>query len=123
MRIFEEGDKRFFVAKSRIPRAGKGLFAKAALKRGQGLEVKGALVKAGSVADACTRYTDPYKFRAGKLLLIPTGYGGMANHSSRPNMVKVVKGKKVYLKALRPIEKGEELLYVYGERARRLFRK
>ncbi len=117
-----EREKRVYVSKSRMPRAGRGLFAAQALARGALLEVVGTLVPAGSAADRCTAYADAYKFRAGRSLLIPTGYGALANHSCSPNLEKVVKGSRVFLRALRPIEKGEELLFAYSRYARRRFK-
>ena len=39
---------------------------------------------------ACTRYADGYKYRVGKHLLIPVGYGGMVNHGSTPNLEQVI---------------------------------
>jgi hypothetical protein len=120
--IIRETDKRFYIAKSTLPGAGEGLFAKVQLAKGALLEVIGALVPAKSISDRCTLYSDAYKFRVGKYLLVPTGYGGIANHSPLPNMKKVIKGKRVYLRALRSIAKGEELLYVYSRYAEERFR-
>lgn len=115
-------DKKVYIANSAIPRAGKGLFARVPLAKGETLEVVGALVPAKSAADRCTRYADAYKFRIGKFLLIPTGYGGIVNHSSAPNMEKVTVGRRLYLRALRRIEKGEELVFVYSEYAQKKFK-
>jgi SET domain len=113
--IIVEDDERFFVNRSTISRAGHGLFAKTSLGAGARLEVIGVLVPAGSLSDLCTRYADCYKFRVGDLLLIPLGYGAMVNHSARPNMEKVVEGRKAYLRTTRPIDAGEELFFGYGE--------
>ena len=111
----DETDERFCVRPSTLPGAGDGLFTRVSLAEGETLEVIGVLVEAGSVADRCTRYADAYKFRVGDLLLIPLGYAGMVNHSSRPNVEKVIDGRSVYLRTLRPIEAGEELFLTYGE--------
>ena len=119
--ILEETDKRVYIAISTIPGAGKGLFAKAAFAAGESLEVIGVLVQTRSIADRCTSYADIYKFRARSYLLIPTGYGGIANHSDMPNMKKVIEGLRVYLRALRRIEKDEELLYTYSRYAQKQF--
>jgi SET domain-containing protein len=119
--ISNESDARFYVAKSTIKGAGKGLFAKIPIAKGDKLEVLGVLVPAKSLADKCTSYADAYKFRIGKYLLIPTGLGGIANHSNTPNAQKITKGSKVYLIALRDINKGEEVLYIYGPYARKRF--
>ena len=117
--IQSESDPRFRIGPSLIPGAGLGVFATTALALGDRLRVSGVLVAAGSVADECTRYADAYKFRVGDHLLIPTGYGGMVNHSARaPNMEKVVEGIEVCLRALRPVAVGEELLWTYSDFAR-----
>ena len=112
-------DGRFYIGKSKILKAGKGLFAKASLAKGERLRVPGVLIKAGSLEDECTRYADRHKFRVGKNLLIPIGYGGMSNHSLKPNMEKVIEGKQVYLRALRDVRRGEELCHRYNESAQK----
>lgn len=117
-----ETDNRFYVSQSTIPGAGRGLFVKTSLKKGERLEVLGILVSADSVSDECTHYADPYKFRVGKDLLIPLGFGAMVNHSVDPNLEKVIEADQVYLRALRPIEEGDELLFCYSEYAQNRFR-
>ncbi len=93
------------------------------LTKGAMIRVTGFLVRRGSVADRCTHYADPYKFRVGKELLIPTGYAALVNHSMQPNVTKIIRGKKVYLQALRPIAKGEELFHSYSMDALKRFRR
>jgi SET domain-containing protein len=122
--LLQETDRRVYVAPSTIAGAGRGLFAKVPLAKGESLEVIGVLVPAASTSDAATAYADAYKFRVGKFLLIPAGFGSMVNHSASPNMEKVVAGRRVFLRALGPIQKGEELLFIYGPYARqRLMRR
>ena len=120
--IISESDPRFYIAESAIPGAGRGVYAKVALVAGDELQVIGVLIPANTISDECTSYFDPYKVRVGDLLLIPVGYAALVNHSSRaPNMEKVVTGKAVCLRALRPIKAGEELLYCYSEYAQKRF--
>jgi hypothetical protein len=116
MKVLAESDDRFFVSESKIPGAGKGLFAKVPLAQGDRLEVIGVLVPAGSASDFCTQYADRYKFRVGDLLLIPLGFGGMVNHSRNPNMEKLIEGQSITLVTTRPISAGEELTFQYGDR-------
>ena len=112
--IVDEVDQRFYVADSGIPGGGNGLFAKVPLAAGDRFEVIGVLIRRDSVTDRCTHFCDQHKFRIGDdLLLIPMGYGGMANHSASPNMEKVFEGDRVFLRMLRPIEPGEELFFSY----------
>jgi hypothetical protein len=112
--IVDEVDERFYVADSGIPNSGNGLFAKVPLAAGDRFEVIGVLVRRDSETDRCTHFADEHKFRVGDdLLLIPMGYGGMANHSATPNMEKVFEGDRVFLRMLRAIEPGEELFFFY----------
>jgi hypothetical protein len=114
--LFGEDDPRFAIDRSTIPGAGDGLFAKEPLAAGDRLEVIGVLIEANSISDICTTYANRYKFRVGGLLLIPLGYGSLVNDSDSPNMKKVIEDWRVYLEALRPIERGEELFFVYETR-------
>jgi len=115
--LLSEDDDRFCLRKSTIPGAGKGVFAKRSLPQGESLRVAGVLVPADSISDRCTHFADKHKFRVGELLLIPFGYGGIVNHSIKPNMEKVIEENRVYLRAARPIRKGEEILFCYSEYA------
>ena len=120
--IIAESDPRFYVADSAIPGAGRGLFAGVPLAAGDELRVVGVVIPADTTSDECTRYADEYKFRVGDSLLIPVGYGGMVNHSSEaPNMEKVLVGTALFLRTLRPIAVGEELLFRYSEYAQMRF--
>jgi len=121
MVILDEADERFFVAPSRIPGAGQGLFARVPLRAGDRLAVIGVLVRRHSVADQCTGYADEYKYRAGDCVLIPCGVAAMANHSSQPNVEKVIEGDAVFLELLRDVDAGEELSLGYSEYARERF--
>src|SRR5262245_25411747 len=116
--ILDEPDSRFYVAPSTIPGAGRGLFARVPLQAGDRLTVLGVLVPHGSASDECTAFADEYKFRAGDYLLIPCGVAAMANHSSQPNLAKVVEGEAVFLELTRAVAAGEELCFAYSEYAR-----
>ena len=113
-----ETDERFYLAASTIVGAGLGVFARLPLATGERLEVVGVLVPADSVADQCSRFADHHKFRVGADVLIPLGFGGMANHSTTPNLRKVIEGGRVFLQALCPIGRGEELVHCYQPSAR-----
>ena len=119
--VVNEADARFEVRESGIAGAGQGLFASVEIAEGEMLEVIGVLVPAGSESDRCSHFADGHKFRAGDYLLIPLGYGGIVNHSSTPNMEKVVEGRRVFLRALRPIAVGEELFWQYSAYAQERF--
>jgi len=114
-------DARFHIKKSTIPNAGRGVFVKRSLAEGIDIHVEGILVNRNSVTDRCTRYADAYKFRVGSQLLIPLGRAAMINHSSAPNLMKVIKGKKLFLRTLRSIKAREELFYTYSRYAQNRF--
>ncbi len=120
--VIDEKDRRFYIKKSGLKNAGMGLFAKIPLEKGARLRVLGALIRAESASDACTVYADKHKFRVGRHLLIPLGYAGLVNHSSKPNMEKIVeKNRRVSLRTLRAIKKGEELFFAYHPYAQTRF--
>ena len=114
MMIVDETDNRFEVRPSSTAGAGRGLFARVPLHAGDRLEVVGALVRRESVADRCTAFADEYKIRAGDYLLIPCGVAAMANHSSDPNLEKIVAAERVFLQLLRDVDAGEELCFSYS---------
>ena len=87
-------------------------------KKGNRLPVLGVLVPRGSASDRYTAFADEYKFRAGDFLLIPCGIAAVANHSSQPNLVKVVDGEEVFLEMTRDVAADEELCFAYSEYAR-----
>jgi len=101
-----------------VPGAGRGLFARVRLKAGDRLEVIGVRVRRDSASDRYTAFADEYKFRAGDDLLIPCGIAALANHSSEPNLRKVVDGDAVFLELLRDVDPGDELCFAYSNYAR-----
>jgi hypothetical protein len=120
--ILDERDDRFYAAPSTIAGAGQGLFARVPLKAGARLEVIGVRVPQGSASDHYTAFADEYKLRCGDHLLIPCGVAALANHSSDPNMAKVVEGDAVFLELVRDVEAGEELCFAYSDYARARYR-
>ena len=115
MVILDETDDRFCARPSRTPGAGQGLFARVPLRAGDRLKVVGVLVQKDSDADRYTAFADEYKFRVGEYLLIPCGVAALANHSAKPNLVKVVEGNEAFLELLRDVDAGEELCFSYSE--------
>jgi hypothetical protein len=118
MLVIDEDDTRFYAAPSRIPGAGRGLFARQALRVGDRLAVVGVRVRRDSEADRCTAFADEYKVRAGSHLIIPCGMAALANHSAEPNLQKVMDAESVFLELLRDVEAGEELCFTYSDYAR-----
>lgn len=114
-----ETDDRFALGPSTVFGAGQGVFTRVPLAVGDELEIVGVKIAAHSPSDLCTAFADQHKFRLGGQLLIPLGYGGMVNHSDQPNMIKVIDGDRLVLRALRPIAAGEELFHAYNEEAQK----
>ena len=117
----DESDDRFAAGESTLPGAGQGLFARVALPAGTRLTVVGVRVRRNSTSDRCTAFADAYKVRMGDDLLIPCGIAALANHSSSPNLRKVIEGDAVFLELLRDVAAGEELCFEYSRYARERF--
>jgi hypothetical protein len=116
-RLIDESDDRFYAATSRIPNAGRGLFARVPLRAGDRLAVIGVRVRRESASDRYTAFADAYKIRVGDDLLIPCGIAALANHSAQPNLRKVVEGEAVFLELLHDVAADEELCFVYSDYA------
>ena|SRR6185312_3234942 len=113
----DEPDDRFEARASTILEAGLGVFACSEIPAGEALEVRGIIIQRESVADRCTHFADRHKFRLGDELLIPIGLGGLVNHSSEPNLEKVIVGRRIFLQAIRTIAAGEEIFFRYPDAA------
>lgn len=114
----KETDPRFRLGPSTVPGAGIGVFTVVPLDQGDRFEIIGFWVAAESVADQCTAFANHHKFRVGDELLVPVGFGGMVNDSDTPNLIKEVDEGRIYLRALRRIDIGEELFHTYNAQAR-----
>ena len=120
--LVNEEDGRFYVAGSTVPGAGKGLFTKVPIQKGERLEVVGVMVRRDSASDRASHFCDHHKFRVGEdLLLIPLGFGAMVNHSLTPNLQKVFAGDRLYLEALRDLPADEEVFFTYTPYAQEEF--
>ena len=114
---YREVEHRFELRPSTLPNAGKGCFARVPMQVGDRMIVHGVLIDPDSETDHCTAYADQYKFRVGRSLLIPFGFGAMVNHSPTPNLRKVVVEECLFLEATCPIAPGDELFLCYSDYA------
>lgn len=131
MYLIEETDERFYIEKSTIDTAGWGCFTKELMKKGDFMEIIGALVRTGSTADNCTHYAKRYKFAASEkkdAKVVPMGFGGIVNHTDdkekqnvfltylpKNRQKKSIHATQVVYMALRDIQPGEEILGNYGD--------
>ena len=129
MILIEETDNRFYIAPSKQPDGGQGVFASVPIKKGDYLEIVGVQVGKESIANTCTTYAKPYKFAAQPGTdfdrhIIPMGYAAIVNHGSddeRNCELREYRGPKrnpnagrmVYL-FIRDVKPDEEILGNYG---------
>lgn len=129
---------KIYLAKSQIPRAGRGVFALTAIRQGEFIERcpiietptrdyqhlrKTELRNFYFLWNKTTRpinqnlWSRNSKFKIrNKKAAIALGYGSLYNHSYNPNATykKNFKGKTIDFIAIRPIKKGEEITVNYN---------
>ena len=118
----EEKDPRFYISDSKIPGAGKGVFAKVPLKKNDFLRIIGTVVKSKTIVDFISskiKIIHVYCFANPQIsgFLIHMGYGGMVNHTDNPlqkNCEITHIGGDVYYVFEKDVEKDEEILGNYG---------
>lgn len=111
----------FVIRKSRIQ--GKGAYATRRIKKGERIiEYVGERI---SWAESDRRYDDTkvkrhhtFLFAVNKKIVIDAAVDGnearFINHSCDPNCEAVGVGLRIFIESIRPIEKGEELVYDYS---------
>ena len=128
---YDENDNRFYINDSTIKGAGKGLFARHEIKKGDKIDITGVIVEKDSYADKCTAYANQYKFAVnvirlgngdvvtGNKMVIPLGFSGMVNHmddeSKRNVQIEYMGDEKIAYVFLRDVNKDEEILGNYGD--------
>jgi uncharacterized protein len=128
-------EKYLFVKKSRLPKAGKGLFTKIAIKKGTRIvEYKGRLQRWKEVKaeDGFNGYL-MYIHRNAVINALPAvkTLGRYANDAKgiarveglRNNSEYVSEGNRCYIEATKSIESGKEILVGYGREYWNLIRK
>jgi len=128
---YDENDNRFYISDSTIKSAGKGLFARHKISKGEKIDISGVVVEKNSYADKCTTYANNYKFAldviqlgngelvAGNKMVIPLGFSGMVNHmdeeSKRNVQIESMGNESIAYVFLRDVAKDEEILGNYGD--------
>jgi SET domain-containing protein len=105
---------------------GLGLFATVPIKPGAFIvEYSGPRIRTREAhareKTAGTRYMFEINSRWTVDGSVRSNVGRYANHSCRPNAESALKSGKVILRAIKPIEAGEEITYDYGEEYFELF--
>jgi hypothetical protein len=111
-----------YIADSKIPKAGRGVFAGADMQKGSVIELcpvielpnEATLLKKSKLYDYYFLWIDDKKSAA-----IALGYGSLYNHSYEPNATyeKNKQNKRVIFRAIKDIKKDEEITvnYNYGK--------
>lgn len=113
--------EKFEIKKSSIKKAGKGLFAKVGIKKGEHIGYY-----TGKKLTAKQTEREPYV--SSKYLMTVTkncfilgegkgsGFASYINHSSKPNAEIIISKKKktARIAAIKKIKKGEEIFYDYS---------
>lgn len=110
---------KIYISKSKIPSAGRGVFAKVNIKKGEIIETCPVIEVPKKdtsllVESALTSYFYFLGKKKEKTFLV-LGFGSIYNHSESPNAIykESLKGKTVNFIASRNIKRGEEILVNY----------
>ena len=109
------------VAKSQIPQAGRGVFARESIKKGEIIEICPVLVVPRKDYPILKKtILRNYYFLRGKVTCeICLGFGSIYNHSYEPNATfkQDIKNHIIRFIAIKSIKKGEEITvnYNYGD--------
>lgn len=117
MITLEETDIRFYIDSSALPNAGKGLFAKEKIIRGDILEIIGVYIKQFGKSDECTEYAKNRKYVYKDYLIIPVGYASMINYApdQEKENVNLIQTDRSYLEFTKDVEPDDEILLYNGD--------
>lgn len=100
----------------RRSRAGLGLYAVTRLEKGAFVvEYSGRRISTERAQTLATRYLFELNDRITLDGSARSNLGRYANHACRPNAASTIRRGRVEIRALRPIEPGDEITYDYGE--------
>lgn len=112
---------RLYVSESKIPSAGRGVFAGGAIKKGEKIEVCPFIEIPENETEAIEQSTlINYVYFFGEKkeqMLLALGLGSIYNHSNTPNALYEIKPeeKVIEFRALKDIKKGEEIVVNYKQ--------
>jgi uncharacterized protein len=107
---------KIFIAESKIPKSGRGVFAAENISKGEVIEEAPILIlKFEDFVDTRWNLLFEYYFWMDKFVVLALGYASLYNHSLEPNITyKIDKTEKlIRFTSLKDIKKGEELLFNY----------
>jgi len=119
MKKFFTSDK-IYIAKSKIGKAGRGVFARKNIKKGETIEKCPIIeVPKYDVSKLRESILVTYFFYFGKRkekLALALGFGSLYNHSNNPNSSFKVKPREKLIEfiALRPIKENSEITFSYS---------
>jgi hypothetical protein len=110
---------KIFVKESGIKNAGRGVFAKENIKKGETIEIAPFIeISENDTSKLKESILVTYFFYFGKnkeKIALALGFGSLYNHSDKANMIYKIECKEKTIKftALRDIKKGEEITFNY----------
>ncbi|OGD83363.1 hypothetical protein A2165_01005, partial [Candidatus Curtissbacteria bacterium RBG_13_40_7] len=110
---------KIYVNKSDIPNAGRGIFARRVIKKGENIESCPIIeVSKNDTSNLSESLLVTYFFYFGKhkeRLAVALGFGSIYNHSYKPNATFKIKPKVAIIDfvALNEIKKDEEITFNY----------
>lgn len=116
MIFLEETDHRFYIDHSTLPNAGKGLFAKEKIQKGDRINILGVSLKRRDISDFCTEYANRHKYSYKDLVIIPVGYAAMINfhpEKNSENVFVIHTEQEIYLEVIKDVNIDEEL-FLFG---------
>lgn len=111
--------KKIFLKESKIKGAGRGVYAKENIKKGEIIETAPFVEISGNDTSKVNEsILVTYFFYFGKdkeKIALALGFGSLYNHSNKPNMTYKIKPKEKTINfiSLRDIKKGEEITFNY----------
>ena len=108
---------KIYLSESKMPKSGRGVFAKEDILRGEIIEIAPILIlEFSDFVDTKWNLLFEYYFWLDDFVVLALGYGSIYNHSENPNCeYKIDKANKIMtFTALRDISKDEEILFNYS---------
>lgn len=108
--------KKIYIAPSKIPNSGNGVFALEEIKKGEVIEVAPILVlEFTDFVDTRWNLLFEYYFWLDDFVVLALGYGSLYNHSINSNAVYKINRDEKYITftASKKILKDEEILFNY----------